>query len=129
VDEEHDVTWLWLVGLGWAGVPQCQALNREARVAERTERVGTLRNAAWIALRAWQVLISPSYGERCTMSPSCSAYAIRAARRNGPLVGAWMATARIQRMHADDSYPLCASGERLYRYNPPTEDEWWKHEH
>lgn len=123
------MTWLWLIGLSWGSYPQCTDLNAEAVVAERTERVGTLRNAAWIALRAWQVLISRSYGARCTMSPSCSAYGIRAARRNGPLVGAWMATARIQRLHADPSYPLCSSRERLYYYNPPAEDEWWTHEH
>ena len=121
--------WLWLIGVGWAGVPECRALNQPARQAEAELRVGTLKNAAWLALRAYQLLISPADGARCPMSPSCSSYAIRAARRNGPLIGAWMATARGQRMHKAPTYPLCADGSRRYRYNPPSEDEWWTHAH
>ncbi|MCY3732235.1 MAG: membrane protein insertion efficiency factor YidD [Rhodospirillaceae bacterium] len=57
---------------------------------------------AWLligSVRAYQVLLSPWLGRRCRHLPSCSAYAIEAIRRFGPLRGGWLAARRLGRCH------------------------------
>ncbi|MBN1240920.1 MAG: membrane protein insertion efficiency factor YidD [Gammaproteobacteria bacterium] len=51
------------------------------------------------AVRGYQLLLSPWIGNRCRHQPSCSAYAIEAIRRFGPLRGGWLAARRIGRCH------------------------------
>lgn len=51
------------------------------------------------AIRGYQLLISPVLPPHCRFSPSCSAYALEAVSRFGPLTGAWMAVRRILRCH------------------------------
>jgi hypothetical protein len=63
-------------------------------------------------VRLYQWTLSPWLGPRCRFEPTCSAYAIEAIRRFGPLRGAWMAGRRILRCH-----PYGATG-----YDPVPED-------
>ena len=64
---------------------------------------GWVRDAAsrvLIALvRGYRYAISPWLGPRCRFEPTCSAYAIEAIARFGPVRGAWLAGRRILRCH------------------------------
>jgi putative membrane protein insertion efficiency factor len=50
-----------------------------------------------LLIRVYQVLLSPFLGGHCRFYPSCSAYAIEAYQRHGPLKGSWLAARRILR--------------------------------
>ncbi len=52
----------------------------------------------WL-IRAYQRLLSPLLGPRCRFYPSCSAYAVTALERYGPLRGTWLAARRLVRCH------------------------------
>lgn len=52
----------------------------------------------WL-IRAYQRLISPMRPATCRYYPSCSAYAVTALERFGPLRGPWMALTRLGRCH------------------------------
>ena len=47
----------------------------------------------------YRQLISPLIGPRCRYQPTCSAYAIEALKKRGPVVGLWLAVRRISRCH------------------------------
>lgn len=53
----------------------------------------------------YRYLISPLLGPNCRFSPSCSAYAVQAIRRHGPLRGMRRALLRLARCN-----PLCEGG-------------------
>lgn len=58
--------------------------------------------SAWplIALvRLYQLTISPLLPPSCRYYPSCSAYAVTALQRHGPLRGTWLALRRLGRCH------------------------------
>ena len=62
--------------------------------------LGTLLAMPLIALvRAYQLVISPLLGPSCKFYPSCSAYAVTALRRHGPVRGTWLAARRLGRCH------------------------------
>jgi uncharacterized protein len=50
-------------------------------------------------IRLWQVTFSAVLPPSCRFSPSCSAYAITAIERYGPVKGAGLAVRRIARCH------------------------------
>ena len=52
-----------------------------------------------LALRAYQVTLSPLIGPVCRFDPSCSRYMIGALRKYGVLKGIWKGTGRILRCH------------------------------
>lgn len=58
-----------------------------------------------LPIRLWQITFSAILPPTCRFSPSCSAYAIEALSRHGPLKGGWLALRRIGRCH-----PWGASG-------------------
>ncbi|MBR1949659.1 MAG: membrane protein insertion efficiency factor YidD [Bacteroidales bacterium] len=54
----------------------------------------------FIALvRFYQICISPLKPATCRFTPTCSAYAIEALRKYGPIKGIWLAAKRIIRCH------------------------------
>lgn len=60
------------------------------------------RAAAWplVALvRFYQLCISPLTPPTCRFTPTCSAYALEALRRYGPLRGGWLTLRRLARCH------------------------------
>lgn len=47
----------------------------------------------------YQRYISPLTPPSCRFTPTCSAYALEAIRKHGPLKGLWLAVQRILRCH------------------------------
>ena len=62
--------------------------------------VGRALAAPLIGLvRLYQRFISPLTPPSCRFYPSCSAYAVTALRRYGPVKGTWLALRRLGRCH------------------------------
>ena len=57
------------------------------------------RNLVIALLRVYRAVISPLYGDVCRYYPSCSAYAVTALQRFGPVKGTWLAVKRLVRCH------------------------------
>ena len=51
------------------------------------------------AIVLYQRLVSPMLPPTCRYYPSCSAYAVTALRRFGPVKGTWLAAKRLGRCH------------------------------
>lgn len=58
-----------------------------------------MRKLLMLAVRGYQVAISPLLPPSCRYYPSCSAYAIEALEKHGALRGSWLAVRRIARCH------------------------------
>ncbi|HTJ13419.1 MAG TPA: membrane protein insertion efficiency factor YidD [Dinghuibacter sp.] len=52
-----------------------------------------------LLIKLYQWAISPVIGPKCRYTPSCSAYALEAFKKYGPLKGGWLAIRRISRCH------------------------------
>jgi putative membrane protein insertion efficiency factor len=63
-------------------------MNRVSAVAVRL---------AVAPLRVYQRFVSPLLPPSCRFYPSCSAYAIEALQRHGPLLGSWLTVRRLLR--------------------------------
>jgi putative membrane protein insertion efficiency factor len=50
-------------------------------------------------IRVYRYALSPMLGASCRFYPSCSAYALEAIERHGPLHGSWLALRRLLRCH------------------------------
>ena len=63
-----------------------------------TTSFGTLpRRLLELPLLAYSRLLSPLLPRRCKYEPTCSAYALEALRRHGPIRGTWLAVWRVLR--------------------------------
>ena len=67
-------------------------------------RISRIADSAAVAvlsapILAYRYLISPMLPPRCRFAPSCSAYALEALRRHGPIKGTWLAMKRLARCH------------------------------
>ena len=58
-----------------------------------------VRGALVLAVRGYQVAISPLLPPACRYYPTCSHYAVEALERHGALRGGWLALRRILRCH------------------------------
>jgi uncharacterized protein len=50
-------------------------------------------------IKAYQLLLSPYFGQQCRFSPTCSQYAILAIQKHGAIKGVYYATRRLGRCH------------------------------
>ncbi|MDJ0684981.1 MAG: membrane protein insertion efficiency factor YidD [Alphaproteobacteria bacterium] len=50
-------------------------------------------------IRVYRYVLSPLLGPRCRFAPTCSAYAIEAIDKHGPVKGLLLAARRIGRCH------------------------------
>lgn len=50
-------------------------------------------------IRFYQYAISPLLGMNCRFRPTCSAYAVEAIKKHGPLRGSWLTLKRIVKCH------------------------------
>lgn len=58
-----------------------------------------LIRALKLPIHVYRLAISPMIGPRCRYQPTCSAYALEALERHGPLKGSWLTVRRILRCH------------------------------
>jgi len=58
-----------------------------------------MRSTLVLAIRGYQLWISPLLPSACRYYPTCSAYAIEAIEKHGAVNGSWMAIKRIARCH------------------------------
>ena len=56
-------------------------------------------------IRAYQLTLSPWFGQHCRFTPSCSRYTQEAIRKYGAARGSWLGIKRILRCH-----PFCEGG-------------------
>lgn len=56
-------------------------------------------NVLILAVRGYQVCLSPIFGGHCRFEPSCSHYYIQAVQKYGALRGSWRGLLRILRCH------------------------------
>jgi uncharacterized protein len=66
---------------------------------KRQDRAGVLSLALQIAVRLYQLLVSPLLPPSCRFLPSCSEYAAEAIQRHGALRGVGLALYRLARCH------------------------------
>ena len=52
-----------------------------------------------LCIRFYQIFISPLKLPTCRFYPTCSAYAIEAIQKKGPVKGTWLAIKRIAKCH------------------------------
>lgn len=52
-----------------------------------------------VPVHFYRYVISPWLGPNCRYQPTCSAYALEALERHGPLKGGWLALRRLSRCH------------------------------
>ena len=50
-------------------------------------------------IKAYQLALSPFFGQQCRFTPSCSHYAITALQTHGALKGMWLTVKRLLRCH------------------------------
>jgi hypothetical protein len=50
-------------------------------------------------IRAYQVILSPLFGQQCRFYPTCSQYALEAINRYGAIVGSYYTIRRLMRCH------------------------------
>lgn len=58
-----------------------------------------MRNALILMIRGYQLWVSPLLPAACRYYPTCSAYAIEALEKHGPVTGSWLTLRRIARCH------------------------------
>ena len=63
------------------------------------------RRALVLLVRGYRLLLSPSVGQSCRFTPTCSAYAIQALEKHGAVAGTGLAGWRILRCN-----PWCHGG-------------------
>ena len=57
------------------------------------------RNTTIAVLRAYQIVVSPFYGDVCRYYPSCSSYALQSVQQRGSVWGTVLAVWRVLRCH------------------------------
>jgi putative membrane protein insertion efficiency factor len=50
-------------------------------------------------IKAYQVLLSPFFGQQCRFYPTCSQYALESINTHGAMVGSYYAIRRLLRCH------------------------------
>lgn len=55
--------------------------------------------ACKLPVHVYRYGVSPMIGPRCRFQPTCSAYALEALDKHGPLFGLWLTARRIARCH------------------------------
>ena len=62
------------------------------------------RILVWI-VKAYQLVLSPFFGQQCRFYPTCSQYAVEAIQKHGALLGSYYTVRRLLHCH-----PWCDGG-------------------
>lgn len=62
------------------------------------------RILVWI-VKAYQLVLSPFFGQQCRFYPTCSQYSVEAIQKHGALLGSYYTIRRLLRCH-----PWCEGG-------------------
>jgi len=81
----------------WADRPPGPAPGRNWNARSQNSSLRWLISVLRFPIRCYRSLISPLLGPHCRFHPSCSAYALEALERHGPLRGGWLALGRLVR--------------------------------
>jgi putative membrane protein insertion efficiency factor len=109
--------------------PALMARGEATLIAGRAsgpETPGISDSALMSIVRLYQVYISPIYGGRCPMYPTCSQYSIEAIKKHGPLLGSLMTVGRL--MHEADEQrfvPFQKVGDRYRFMDPVSNNDFW----
>lgn len=91
-----------------------------------TEKHSTENTVLQTAVHLFQKYISPVDGQRCAMYPTCSAYALQALRKHGPVMGVFLTVDRLY--HEGDpieqQHPINKWGYIRF-YDPLENNDWW----
>lgn len=68
-------------------------------------------------IRLYQQVVSPMRPQTCRFYPSCSAYAVTALERFGPIEGTWLAARRLFRCHPWNPGGVDHVPERRHRHD------------
>jgi len=82
-----------------------------------------------VPIRFFQKYLSGADGHRCSMTPSCSSYALQAVQRHGALIGWIMASDRLMRDGRDElkrSPSIMTPYGRRWRDPVENNDFWWQ---
>lgn len=52
----------------------------------------------WL-IRAYQLTLSPYFGQQCRFTPTCSQYTVEAIAKHGAWLGGWYGVRRLSRCH------------------------------
>jgi uncharacterized protein len=52
-----------------------------------------------LAIKLYQLIISPWLGNKCRFTPTCSHYGIEALKKYGPIKGLWLTIKRVTKCH------------------------------
>ena len=77
-----------------------------------------VRQALILLVRAYQVTLSPLFGDCCRFEPSCSVYMIEALKTHGAIKGVLLGLWRLMRCHPFGKYG----------YDPVPPKGKWKNE-
>lgn len=58
-----------------------------------------MKSALLLAIRGYQLVVSPLLGQNCRFYPSCSNYALEAIQLHGAGKGSWLAARRLCKCH------------------------------
>ena len=62
------------------------------------------RILVWI-VKAYQLVLSPFFGQQCRFYPTCSQYSVEVIQKHGALLGLYYTVRRLSRCH-----PWCEGG-------------------
>lgn len=62
------------------------------------------RILVWI-VKAYQLVLSPFFGQQCRFYPTCSQYSVEVIQKHGALLGSYYTVRRLSRCH-----PWCEGG-------------------
>ncbi len=100
--------------------------QRPAPGAAAARSEGTAALPLIALIRVYQAWLSPVYGDRCPMTPSCSHYAVDAIGKHGPVLGIVMASGRL--LHEQDERrvaPIRRAGDRYLFFDPVENNDFW----
>jgi len=121
----HNIIFFFLMS---AIIPSCGSADSSKEESAQPIKVSGSTSFA-IPIQVFRNFISGADGDRCTMVPSCSKYALEAVRKHGSIIGWIMTCDRLMRCGLDETRhtPPVRVGQRILSSDPvENNDFWWE---